>query len=149
MRRREALLAVAGAAAAVAQGKPNLSGRWVLDPQQSELGPKMRAGGYRETLVIEHRDPRLRIDYTVTYGGDKLHTIYELTTDGAENRTKTPLGEEVTRSTWEGERLVSDATLNGERTRITRWLSPDGKLLHQIYQKDNSKKPGTMVFVRG
>ena len=147
MKRREALLTIITATAATPQAKPNLSGRWVLDPQRSELGPKMREGAYRETLVIEHRDPRLRIDYTLTFAGAKLHTVYELTTDGAENHTTTPLGEEVTRSHWEGDRLITEATLNSERTRIRRWLSADGKLLYQSYQK-NSKNPGTMVFVR-
>lgn len=151
MKRREFVLAAGVARSLAAQaGKPDLSGHWIMDQDKSELGTKMRAGGYYEEMVITHREPMIRIDYRLRFNGETIQTVYDLTTDGSETRTKTPIGEEFSVTRWEGVHLVTDSRMPGaesDTTRIVRFLSDDGKFLCVRFQK-RSRKPGTMYFRR-
>lgn len=127
--------------------KPDYSGRWVMDESRSEMGHKMRAGGYSEVFDIHHDEPRIRIDYAVSFQGETRRVVYDLTTDGRECRTRTPMGEEVSRTIWSGGSLMTESTVNAGTPRESRWvlsLSPDGREMYVQYGK--SAQPKKLVF---
>ena len=137
-------------AGAVVEGQtkqhPNFSGRWVMNEKASDLGADMRAGYYREWLVIDHHEPHIRIDYTVEYDGERTHANYDLTTDGVQIYTETAKGVDVSMSAWKGDQLVTDCTIegSGRADRVTRYISENGKQLFAAYGK--STKPRWLVF---
>src|SRR5674476_1248885 len=101
-----ATLAVAELLAAAP--KPDFSGTCKLDTQRSRYNAKVPAPK-SVTLVVEHRDPRLRIDMTTVTANGSQNYSFELTTDGTEV-TKTIDGQPVTAQVrWgdiDGTRLV-------------------------------------------
>ena len=147
--RRYYLAMLAGAfGLSATPARPNLSGRWKMDLQRSEMGHEMRAGSYYEELIIDHREPLVRIDYRLHFDGKFSEALYRLRTDGSEVRTETPVGLESSRTRWEGEKLVTVANLLGSGTdeqRIVRFLSEGGKQLNVQYGK--SEYPKTLIFV--
>ena len=107
---------------------PDFSGRWELDPANSQLPPMTKWDSL--VLAIEHQDPRLNIRMTTKYsdGGDFTRQL-PLTTDGKEvsmdskgNRPR------IYRATWVGARLTIKWNERGESTE-TWTLSPDGKTM--------------------
>jgi hypothetical protein len=119
-----------------------------MDFQRSEMGNKMRAGGYYEELIIDHREPLLTVDYRLHFDGKFVEALYKLRTDGSEDRTETPVGLELSRTVWEGEKLVTVAKLVGspnDEQRIVRFLSEGGKQLNVRY--GTSPAPKTLMFV--
>jgi len=129
-------LLVAGVA--FAQEKPNFSGTWVLDKAKSD--PMGRPGGPSPdvTLIIEHKEPTLKIKQIIkTEQGERVQEL-SYTTDGKENKNPGFRGGEViTKSKWEDGKLVTkgsqtmetpQGTMTMELTEI-RTLSEDGKTL--------------------
>lgn len=136
--RRELLAALmACQAVAMAQSRPNFSGRWRADTTRSTVSvpPEL-------TEVIEHRDPMLNIDTTL----DTNHPIglalasllaprLHLTTSGAPDSNGMPAGLSLaSQSHWQGERLATDWRLSGVQNGAMtgswmRYLSDGGKAM--------------------
>lgn len=122
-----ALLCCANADHASAQSpKPNISGKWKLNPSRSKLSPYHRPGS--ETCKIKHAEPKLQIELNgITYSyviDGKEHVAY---------RSEKP--DRVTRAKahWEGDTLVIEKQEDlgpGGTTWVSRYdLSQDSKSL--------------------
>ena len=92
---------------AVAQAsRPNLSGRWELDKARSDFGslPPVKAA----MELIQHQEPKLTIAQ-IWKDVEGEHTlVWQLTTDGSENRTRQNETEIASRSLWMDGRLVTE-----------------------------------------
>ena len=104
-----------------AQGKPDFSGTWKMDPSRSESAAQSEPIG-PVTLVIEQTANELRIETTRTQGSSAV--TYKL--DGSE--TKIPSGTATTH--WDGMMLVTEVvrSLQGQAvtTKESRSLTADG-----------------------
>jgi len=104
-----ALLAVALAvpSMAMAQAKPNFSGKWVQDMDKSD--PAGGGGGGRgpagpQEITITQTAADLTIERSM--GGNVMKTVYKL--DGSDSVNAMGRGGEVTsKSTWDGAKLVT------------------------------------------
>ena len=133
------VLALAITTLAFAQGKPDFSGTWTLDPAKSDLG-QMRPTGKQApmrtiTLVIKQTGDTLTVQRSM--GKNQEVASYKL--DGSESINKLPSGNEArTIMKWSGATLVARTTakindsegggMNTEMTDV-RSLSPDGKVM--------------------
>jgi len=114
--RRQALAAMAVGAAAFAQGKPNFTGRWIIDLARTTF--RVPADF---TEIIDHRDSVLKIETSVDTHqaiglsiASLLAPSLQLTTTGDENSNSMPMGLTLlARSRWDGQRLVSKWRLDG------------------------------------
>ena len=117
------LLACGAAAAAGGGGKqegrprPDLSGTWQIDRAKSDFGlfgdrPLAKADS---TLVVEHREPELKIRRTLSLGGREEVKEFAYYTDGRgeTNQATLGVGEVKSKTRWDGDRVVCEA-------RITR-----------------------------
>jgi hypothetical protein len=88
-----------------ADGKPDLSGEWILNRQASTLS---RFAGAVESGVwqIEHRDPKFRHKATLVTAGKPFSYEYELTSDGHEAVASQRGARVVSVMRWEGNTLV-------------------------------------------
>ena len=104
-----------------AQGKPDFSGTWKMDPTRSESAAQGEPVG-PVTLVIQQTANELRIETTRTQGSSTA--TYKL--DGSE--TTLPAGTATTH--WDGTTLVTEVVrhLQGQAvtTKEVRRLSADG-----------------------
>ena len=104
-----------------AQGKPDFSGTWTMDPSRSESAVQNEPIG-PVTLVISQSDGEFRIETTRTQG--KSIVTYKL--DGSE--IKIPGG--TAKTHWDGSTLVTEAVrdVQGQTvtTKETRRLNGDG-----------------------
>jgi hypothetical protein len=127
-----AITLVAAPAAARAQQAPNLSGTWELDVAQSDFG--MMPGPTKATLVVEHREPALKIVSTqVTPRGERTATN-SYTTDGKESKNTGAMGNAVVSTLkWDGAVLTNASKTQMQGTEVSiaeRWtVGPDGKTL--------------------
>jgi hypothetical protein len=105
-----------------AQGKPDFSGTWKMDPTRSESAVQSEPIG-PITLVIAQTPGEVRIETTRTRGTSIV--TYKL--DGSE--IKIPGG--TAKTHWDGSMLVTEAVrdVQGQTvtTKETRRLSADGK----------------------
>ena len=123
------------AVSAWAQATPNFAGTWKLDLAKSDFGPAPPPDSV--VMVIEHKEPSLKI--TTTQKSQMGDTINErnVTTDGKENSNKlrTPAGEQDLKSTtkWSGKKLSTASMMEVQGMSIgmnDSWdLSEDGKVL--------------------
>ncbi len=107
--------------------KPDLSGSWRFNREKSTL--EIEAPDDTR-LVIEHREPALRITRTHV-SGDKQDTFsIDLTTDGREVLASHGDLRLHARAYWDGDTLVFDTRISRageEATNVVRYsLSPDG-----------------------
>src|SRR5689334_20755638 len=86
-----ALLLLAGALAAAAQGRPDFSGDWVLNRQASSLPPPV-SSVESGVVRIEHRDPSFVFHRSYVIGGTPRDGGFTIRTDGAESRDTGPQG---------------------------------------------------------
>jgi hypothetical protein len=104
-----------------AQGKPDFSGTWKMDPSRSESAVQSEPIG-PVTLVIAQTPSEVRIETTRTQGSSVV--TYKL--DGSE--VKIPGG--TAKTHWDGTMLVVEAVrdVQGQTvtTKETRRLNPDG-----------------------
>jgi hypothetical protein len=127
-----AVMLVAAAVACSAQeAKPDFSGKWVLNVEKSEFAPlPPPESGSR---VIDHKDPKMKITETNKGQRGERTTEREITTDGQENKNTFPNGEYVSKSHWNGSKLVTEGRLQLQDNEIgikeTTELSKDGKTL--------------------
>lgn len=87
-------------------GRPNFSGKWVLDLGRSRLTPETSEGLTRGITRIEHQEPSFSFKRAFTVAGRSDTVAFSHTTDGKET-----IGKEdgmPTRSSlaWSGEILV-------------------------------------------
>jgi hypothetical protein len=129
------LLAVAALPAQT--GRPNLTGKWVLDVAKSDFGQYPPPESI--TQVIDHKEPKLRIVTTSRQKDQAADLTNEqnLTTDGRENtnRLKMMGTEQDVKSVgrWDGDKLTMKMTFQIQGAPIefndTWTLSDGGKLL--------------------
>ena len=116
--------------AAVAQDKPNFSGKWALDTAKSDFGEL--PGPDTQTNVIEHKDPNIKLTQTIrgaSVSGGKASSERRYTTDGKESPNK--LGQQEVKSTctWHGNKLVIDTKLEAPEGTLDikdSWELTDG-----------------------
>jgi hypothetical protein len=117
-------------AASVAKA-PDLTGTWELDVAKSEFG--MVPPPQKSTIVVEHKEPTLKVTTTsVTQAGERS-TTSNYTTDGKESKNQNPNGSLTSTMKWEGATLVHAGSLQvqGNDVKLAeRWtVAPDGKVL--------------------
>jgi hypothetical protein len=128
-----ALLALTMSTAA--QGLPNFSGTWTLDAAKSDFGPM--PGPDSVVMVIDHKDPALKVNVTQKGQMGEATNDSTYTTDGKNNVNKMrgPAGEQDITSTtkWNGKMLATSRTIEAQGMSIgidETWdLAPDGKVL--------------------
>ena len=130
-----ALVLLLAASATGQDAKPDFSGKWNLDIAKSDFGhapPPLSI-----VLVIEHKEPNIKISSTQTTQQGVVSNVRNLTTDGKENtNTMRAMGaEQDIKSTtkWDGRKLVTALKVDfqGMTTDILdSWeLSADGQVL--------------------
>ena len=116
--------------AAVAQDKPNFSGKWALDTAKSDFGELPAPDS--QTNVIEHKDPNIKLTQTIrgaSVSGGEASSERRYTTDGKESPNK--LGQQEVKSTctWHGNKLVIDTKLEAPEGTLDikdSWELTDG-----------------------
>ena len=141
-----AACAAAGGAAARDDKKkerPDLSGTWELDKAKSDFGlfrdrPISKADS---TLVVEHKEPELKITRTLKLNGQQETKQFAYYTDGRgeTNPATIGAGEVKSKTKWDGERVAAHSKLvwpgrdgaAGPELDVTqKWqVSSDGKTL--------------------
>ena len=114
--RREILTVLVASSAALAQSKPNFSGRWQVDPSRGTF-----AAPADLTEVIDHREAAISIDTTVNMSqgtglalASLLAPRMRLTTNGAQDSNAMPMGLSLaSQSHWQGDRLVTEWRISG------------------------------------
>ena len=138
------LLAACAAAAAGDDKKrshPDFSGTWRIDRAKSDYGewadrPLAKADS---TLVVEHRDPELKVKRTLSLNGQEEVKEFAYYTDGRgeTNQATLGVGQVESKTRWDGDKVVSEAQLKRRgqggayELKVTqRWqVSSDGKTL--------------------
>jgi hypothetical protein len=130
-----ALVLLLGAFATAQDAKPDFSGKWNLDLAKSDFG--QAPAPLSIVLVIEHKEPNIKVSNTQTLQQGVMSNVRNITTDGKENtNTMRAMGvEQDVKSTtkWDGTKLVTAAKVDfqGMTTDILdSWeLSSDGQSL--------------------
>jgi hypothetical protein len=112
-----ALMLVAGAAAAIAQAKPNFTGKWTLVPDPNAPAPTGRGrgmgGGLGQASSAEQNDKTLTVVTTNEQIGE-IKAVYNL--DGSESKNPISFGgqsvDRVSKVKWDGAKLVITTTIN-------------------------------------
>jgi len=120
---------------------PDFSGTWRIDKAKSDFGefsdrPLSKADA---TLVVEHRDPELKIRRTLSLNGQEEVKEFTYYTDerGETNQATIGVGEVRSKTKWDGDRVVSEARVTRrsqtgpyELNVTQKWqVSSDGKTL--------------------
>ena len=120
---------------------PDFSGTWQLDRAKSDFGewsdrPLSKADS---TLVVEHRDPELKIRRTLSLNGQEEVKEFAYYTDerGETNQATLGVGEVKSKTKWDGDKVVSEAQIKRrgqggayELNVMQKWqVSSDGKTL--------------------
>jgi hypothetical protein len=142
------------AKAARPAGRPDFTGRWVLDLARTDFGPAKTLPRARVDL-IRHREPSLSIEtMTVRSNGDTVRYPWRYATDGSETKNQM-MGQEVTSiGEWRGDTLTFDSSAHvmmSEFRILDRWwLSPDRATLTVQRHNDSpmGKSEQRFVFVR-
>lgn len=113
---------------------PNLTGTWLLDESKSKMSPKLTD----YTLVIEHREPEIRMSKKYMLGKKEIRQETVYYTDGRpeiDSQRRTSFPEPEVR--WRGQTLVRrsisknwGSSLEIETVSYDEWsLSPDNQTL--------------------
>lgn len=142
-------LLLLGIGVAAAQAEPQFSGSWVLDRSQSQF-PQHEGRGQKSpdaqvqpqqppqvTLVVAQQGNTLKVTRTFAKGTRQHSMTDTIVADGSDQTQQGYHGNVVTRSAFEGDRLVvthtrTKKTEQGDQTmsRQSVWtLSPDGRVL--------------------
>jgi hypothetical protein len=142
-------LILLGIGVMAAQAEPQFAGSWVLDRSQSQF-PAHEGRGQRPpdaqgqpepaqvTLVVAQQGNTLKVTKTFAMGTRQHSMTDTIVADGSDQTHHGYHGNVVTRSTFEGDRLVVTQTRmkktdQGDQTtsqRQSTWtLSPDGRIL--------------------
>ena len=160
------LLACATAAAPQEKKKEgkshkDFSGTWQLDRSKSDFGlfsdrPLARADS---TLVVAHKDPELKITRTLSLNGQQEVKEFVYYTDGRGETNAATLGAGEVRSKtkWEGDRVVAEASVKRKgqqgdyELHVTqKWqVSSDGKhLVNTTYIRNGTDVSQLTLFYR-
>ena len=145
------------AASAPAQMRPNFSGRWVEDASQrkspydtaSSGGARAMSSAGVET-VIRHTAEQLIIERDFIELTRHVHHL-----DGREDRNRNGAQVHTTRTTWQGDRLVTEGvtyqvTSHGEtswKLREVRWLNARGELALETTRIDEDGQAKTVLQI--
>lgn len=122
-------------ALALAQAKPDFSGTWILDVQNSWVGTKDGPPLPAEALVVR----QTKAELTFERAGEGEPGTLAVRLDGEESVSDSPTGRTKLRATWEGDRLVITME-DAVAASILSWsLSADGKVLTVV---------GTAIIIR-
>jgi len=117
--------------AMMAQAKPNFTGEWKMDASKSDFGPF--PAPYSYTRKIEHHEPTIKTVTTQSSQRGESTTETTYTTDGQECVNELPFGPVKGTAQWDGDTLVTKATMDFRGTQINyeekMTLSEDGKTL--------------------
>jgi hypothetical protein len=144
------VLAVAIAGLAVAQGKPDFSGKWApkVDPNAAPpAGGGGRGGGMGGgPMTITQTAAELKMERTM--GENTMVTIYKL--DGTESVNKTQRGESKSTAKFDGGKLLIKTVAEGPNgpteTTATWSLSADGKELTMVTTTARGER--TMTYTK-
>jgi hypothetical protein len=149
-----ALLAVALAvpSMAMAQAKPNFSGKWVQDMDKSDPMGGGRGPAGPQTLTYTQTATELTIERETPNGAMK--TVYKL--DGSDSTNAMGRGGDVvSKTTWDGSKLVTKYSRQMQNGTIevteTRSLEADGTLVVVTAMKGgpNGDTTRKTVFKKG
>jgi hypothetical protein len=145
------------AASGAAQTRPDFSGRWVEDASQrkspydtaSSAGARAMSSAGVET-VITQADDQLIIERDFIELTRHVHHL-----DGREDRNRNGAQVHTTRTTWQGDRLVTEGltyqvTSHGEtswKVKEVRWLTAKGELVLETTRVDEDGQANTVVQV--
>jgi hypothetical protein len=125
------VLAVAIAAVAVAQGKPDFSGKWAPKVDANAAPPAGGGGGRGGGGPMAVKQTATELTQERTMGETVMSTVYKL--DGTESVNKTQRGESKSTAKFDGAKLVIKTVAEGPNgpteTTATWSLSADGKEL--------------------
>ena len=127
------VLAVAIAGLAVAQGKPDFSGKWApkVDPNAAPPAGGGGRGGGMGGGPMTIKQTATELTQETVRGENTMTTVYKL--DGTESVNKTQRGESKSVAKWDGAKLVIKTSMEGPNgvteTTATWSLSADGKEL--------------------
>jgi hypothetical protein len=151
------------ASVVAAKAEPPLAGTWMLDPAQSQRPAHERKGDRGDgaqaepaqiKLIVAQEGAMLRVTRTKTRGTQERSFSDTLVADGSEQMHRGLHGQVVTRTAFEGDRLVVTRThTTGERTisRQSVWtVSPDGRVLtiDTTWQGPRGDRTIKTVYVR-
>ena len=112
-RRLAVALVVGGAAAAAAQARPDFSGEWVLNRQESTLPPPA-SNVERGVVRIDHREPAFSFHRSYVIGGTPREASFTVFTDGREVAQTGPHGApSVSTLRWDGPALLLAMRIKG------------------------------------
>ena len=140
------MAALVFAAALPLLAHPNLSGHWVLLPEQSTYRgqPATQSG----EITIEQRHGQLFISRHLYVDGPNSGMEFNFTTDGHEGSTIHQGKEMKTKASWEGDTLKVRTTMNDQVTIEQYRISPDkDQLVLTVETPDH--QISNMVFRRG
>jgi hypothetical protein len=133
-----ATVLVVSAAAAGAQTRPDFSGEWVLNRQESVL-PPLVSDVESGVVHIEHREPSFKFQRRYLIAGTPREASFTVQTDGAEVTDTSPQGLRTTLTLrWDGSALVLAMRIKApayEATNDVRYeLLNDGRRLRATEQ---------------
>jgi len=127
---------------ALAGSVPNFSGTWQIDKSRSEVHSERSFASLvtqgQLSMVIDHRDPQLRIEQHASLLVTERTVVAVHFTDGRESSNRGARGEAITsKSHWDNGALVTDLRIvrvQGGRSQVisrrdVMSLSEDGKSL--------------------
>jgi len=147
-----ALLFLSALVVQAASAPVNFAGNWTFNSAQSKNIGMM--GQAKIQTTVNQSKTRMVVDDNSVFSGqaDTQHTVYEPTGKPLTN-TSTMTGRAITRSHWDGARLITEwesagAIAGTTTTRIeTRYLSPDGRTMY-VESARPGKDPMVMVFTK-
>ena len=117
-------LAVAGLAASPAAqaAKPNFTGTWTLDVSKSDFGPS--APPESMVIVVEHKDPAIKIKSTQKSAEGEVANDRSLTIDGKPNTNLMKvIGDQAqsitSTSKWDGTNFVTTFSADVQGMKVT------------------------------
>jgi hypothetical protein len=156
------MLALAAGVVA-AKAEPPLAGTWVLDAAQSQRpgherksdrGDNAQVQPAEIKLIVAQEGAMLRVTRTKTRGTQERSFSDTLVADGSDQTHRGHRGQVVTRTGFEGDRLVVTRThTKGDRTMSQQsvWtVSPDGRVLtiDTTWQSSRGDRTTKTVYVR-
>ena len=145
------VLAVAIAGLAVAQGKPDFSGKWAPKVDPNAAPPAAGGGGRGGGMgggPMTLKQTATELVQEVVRGENTMTTTYKL--DGSESVNAAGQGQSKSVAKWDGAKLVIKTTMEGQNgpteTTATWSLSADGKELTIV--RTSARGDRTTVYTK-